>query len=357
MKKKLLFTAYNLDMGGIEKALVNLVNRIDYDKYDVTIILEKKEGIFLNEVNKNVNIQELRVSNSKNIFVRKIINFYRKYKFKRKYQNKFDFSCAYATYSYSSIKLALLASKNNSLYIHSNYSNIYEEGDFYDFFNTRSVDKFKKLIFVSKEAEEDFLKKYPSYRSRSCVINNFINIEDIKEKSKEKISVKKEKNNLLVFVGRLENKSKRIDKQINLIENLDDIELWIIGDGEDKDSISKEISDKGLEDRIKLLGQKKNPYPYIKCADYIILTSDYEGFPVIFLEAIALNKKIITTINASDAEIDISKYGNVISKDEQEMIKEVGKILKENKEVEKINLGKVQNNRMKALEKIFNEVV
>ena len=53
----------------------------------------------------------------------------------------------------------------------------------------------------------------------------------------------------MVFVGRLENKSKRIDKQINLIENLDDTELWIIGDGEDKDSISKEISDKGLEDR------------------------------------------------------------------------------------------------------------
>ena len=45
-KKKLLFTAYSLEIGGIETALVNLLNRLDYDKYEVTLILEKKEGIF-----------------------------------------------------------------------------------------------------------------------------------------------------------------------------------------------------------------------------------------------------------------------------------------------------------------------
>ena len=54
-KKKLLFAAYNLDLGGIEKALINLLNLIDYNKYEVTLVLEKKEGIFLNQLNNNGN--------------------------------------------------------------------------------------------------------------------------------------------------------------------------------------------------------------------------------------------------------------------------------------------------------------
>ena len=52
--KKLLFAAYSLDVGGIEKALVNLVNVLQNRGYDITVVLEKKQGIFLNELNKNI---------------------------------------------------------------------------------------------------------------------------------------------------------------------------------------------------------------------------------------------------------------------------------------------------------------
>ena len=71
MKKKLLFTAYSLDIGGIESALVNLLNYIDYDKYKVCLVLEKMSGDLLKKVNKNVQISEFRVSNNKNIFSEK----------------------------------------------------------------------------------------------------------------------------------------------------------------------------------------------------------------------------------------------------------------------------------------------
>ena len=54
--KKLLFAAYSLDVGGIEKALVNLVNVLQNRGYDITVVLEKKQGIFLNELNKNIKI-------------------------------------------------------------------------------------------------------------------------------------------------------------------------------------------------------------------------------------------------------------------------------------------------------------
>ena len=58
-KKNLLFTAVNLEIGGIETALQNLLNNINYDKYNVDLVLENKKGILLSKINKNVKVKEL----------------------------------------------------------------------------------------------------------------------------------------------------------------------------------------------------------------------------------------------------------------------------------------------------------
>ena len=118
--------------------------------------------------------------------------------------------------------------------------------------------------------------------------------------------------------------------------------------------MNKEEKNK-LQKRVNFLGKKANPYPYMKKADYIIFTSDYEGFPVTYLEAITLGKQIITTIPTSDDKIDMKKISNVISKDENEMVVEVKKILKEGKEKEIIDLRKVQEERIKLFSKIFDK--
>ena len=187
MKKRLLFTSYSLDIGGMETALLNLLNNIDYDKYEVVLVLEKKEGIFLNEINKNVIVKEVKVSNCKISLFRKIINFYRKYKFKRQNKNKFDFSCCYATYSYSANKLALIASENTMLYVHNNYKDLYQndERKIREFFDTRSIDKFKHIVFVSNESKKDFEEYYPSLKDKTLVFNNFIDVSKIKKLSKK----------------------------------------------------------------------------------------------------------------------------------------------------------------------------
>ena len=116
-KKNLLFASKNLDLGGIEKASINLLNRIDYSKFNVTLVLEEKKGTFLPKLNKNVRVVEVKVSNNKNVILRKLINAYRKLVFKVLNYHTYDFSCCYTTYSYSCNKLALIASSNNSLYI------------------------------------------------------------------------------------------------------------------------------------------------------------------------------------------------------------------------------------------------
>ena len=78
--KKLLFAAYSLDVGGIEKALVNLVNVLQNRGYDITVVLEKKQGIFLEDIDKKIKIIEYLPSNNKNAILRKIVNLVKRVK-------------------------------------------------------------------------------------------------------------------------------------------------------------------------------------------------------------------------------------------------------------------------------------
>ena len=353
-KNDLLFASYNLDLGGIEKALLNLTNKIDKEKYNVTIVLEKKEGLFLNNLDNNIVVKELKVSENKNIIIRKTTNFLRKLFFKIFNYNNYDFSCCYATYSYSSSKIALTASSNNSLYIHSSYEYIYDEECYKEFFETRNIYDYKHLIFVSNEARNAFLDYYSDLKNKTLVFNNFVDVNEIKNKSNEDIKVKKKYDKLFVFVGRLDDSSKKLSRAINIIDKTKDTELWLIGDGPDRKKYENEVKELKLEKRITFLGKKSNPYPYMKKADYILLTSDYEGFPVTYLEALVLKKDIVTTIITSDNEINIKDYSYIISKDKEKSIKEINTILKENKSLKRLDLEEIQNNRMKELEKLFN---
>ena len=353
-KKELLFADKSLIIGGIEAAQVNLLNNINYKKYNVTLILEEKNGELLEKVNKNVIVKELKVSNNKNIFIRKTINLTRQLIFKIFNYHNYDFSCCYTTYSYSCNKIAKTASLNNSFYIHSDYSNVYKkESDFREFFDSRKISEYKYLIFVSNESRNSFLNYYKELEAKTRVLNNFIDIYNIKEKSNEKIPNYCGKNKLFVFVGRLDDQSKKLKRAINIVKELN-VDLWIIGDGPDKKMYEEYTSKLKLQNRVTFFGKKSNPYPYIKEADYIILTSDYEGFPVVYQEALVLEKNIITTINTSDDQINMTDYAHIISKDDEEMIKQVKDIISKKEKTNKIDFNTIQKNRLKQFEKIFN---
>lgn len=359
-KKRLLFTAHSLNVGGIETALINLVNRINLEKYQVDILLEKKEGIFLDKVKEEITVREFKVYNNKNVIIRKILNLSKRLIYTATDYHTYDFSCCYATYSLSGSKLSKIASVNNSIYIHSNYEHLYtKEKDFREFFDNRDIRNFKHIIFVSNQAKDSFLKYYKEEETKCLVLNNFINTKEIEEKKKVKIEEKKPKDKtLFMFIGRLDDTSKKLGRAIHLIKEIKKAELWIIGDGKDKDKYQEMVKKEKLENRIKFLGAKKNPFPYMNIADYIILTSDYEGFPVTYLEAITLHKPLITTIDVSDDKLDIGKdYAFIISKDQQEMVNQVKEILKENKKPKKIDVEKLQSTRMDDFEKLFDGVI
>ena len=138
---------------------------------------------------------------------------------------------------------------------------------------------------------------------------------------------------------------------MNLVKELN-VELWIVGDGPDRAMYEEYKKELKVGNNITFFGMKTNPYPYMKQADYVILTSDYEGFPVIYVEALILEKQIITTIPTSDDEIDMKDYAFIIPKDNNK--KEVEKIIQSKEKKKSLDLELVYQNRMKKLEILFN---
>lgn len=319
--KKLLFSAYSLDVGGIEKALVTLANKLQNLGYDITIVLERKEGIFLKELASNIKVIEYRPSQCNNILKRKIVNLLKRIKFSLKYKNKFDFSAAFATYSLPAAYVARKTSKNSALWGHADYLTLFNgnSDETKQFFIKRKYNKFKKIIFVSNEGKDSFLNLFPDMNDKTITCNNLIDDKKIIELSKENIELEKDENCVTFLnVGRHEEKQKKLTRLIEVAKKLKDdnykFKIIFVGDGPDTEKYKEMVKKYKLDENINFLGRKQNPYPYFNISDCIVLTSDYEGYPVVFLESMVLNKPIITT-KVSDFEEVQKKFGLVAEKD------------------------------------------
>jgi glycosyltransferase involved in cell wall biosynthesis len=139
----------------------------------------------------------------------------------------------------------------------------------------------------------------------------------IKKNSKKKIKINffQKKTLNLINIGRLTCQKDQITilKAINLIKNLIDLRLLIIGKGSELFNLNKFIVDHDLKKIAKCIGYRSNPYPYIKKSDIFILSSLYEGLPNVLLEAIFLKKFIIST-NCPTGPYEIikkNKYGKL----------------------------------------------
>jgi len=357
--KKILFTAYTLDVGGIETALVSLLNNL-IDKYDITLVLEKKQGLFLDEINKKIKIIEYKPCQNKNALIRRFINLFKRIKFIIKYKNKFDFAASFATYSKMGSFCARTASKNNALWVHTNYLEFYENkvNEMTKFFEFIEYNKFNKFIFVSENAKNAYNSIFKNTEDRSLIIHNLINYEKILKKSKENITLKKE--NIVTFlnVARHDEKSKKITRLIDVAEKLKlndyKFKILLVGNGADTKMYQELVSKKQLEDYVFFLGEQSNPYPYFLISDCIVLTSEFEGYPVVFDEAFVLKKPIITT-NVSDALIDIeNKQGFVTGKDVDSIVYVMEKFIREGYSINiKNNPQEINNNILNQLDNIF----
>lgn len=356
--KKILFSAYSLDYGGIETALITLIKYLAKE-YEITLVLERKQGAFLSEIPENVKIIEYTPSSHKIILLRKAINLFKQIKFKLQYKNKFDFSASYATYSFPCSFVARCTSKNSALWVHNDYMNFYnnEVMLYKKFFNDLQIDKFKKIIFVSNLDKQIFGAEFPQYRKKAEVCHNLIDYKTILEKSEEKVEdFKRNKNITFINISRHDEKQKKISRIINATRKLNKegykFNVVLIGKGTDTkqyQNMAKDIKN------IEFLGTKKNPFPYLKMSDCLLMSSQFEGYPVVFIEALILGKPIVTT-DVSDSKKDIKdKYGIVNDNSEKGVYEGMKEFIKNGYEAQEFSAEEYNQEIVRKLQEIIDE--
>lgn len=361
-KRSLIIGSYDLGYGGIEKSLITLLKNLDYDDYLVTLVLEKKRGVFMDAVPEEVMVLEHKVSDNKNVLLRKLVNFIRQVYWIITRGDAYEVGITYATYSLPCDFVTKACATKTILYVHSNYYEAYEKDDAKtrDFFDKLGVASYDHVVFVSNESKADLCRLYPSIEGKAVTINNLVDYDYINKSASEPMTIKKGHDKVFLFVGRLDEESKRLSTLLEVAkkckENKVKASFWIVGDGPDEVRYKKIVRQEKL-DNVIFFGAQKNPYPYIKACDYLILTSKYEGFPVVYNEAIVLNKPIITTVNVSDDYVSIpNRFGFVVKKDAGSVYEQVRILVDENWAIkEKVNFETINKNRIKALEKLMED--
>ena len=285
--------------------------------------------------------------------------------FKNKYNNKFDFACSYATYSNPASFVARVASKNSVLWCHMDYLSQYggDKEKVKQFFEEKHYKEFSKLVFVSEKSKQTFLEVFPEMANKVIFINNLIDYKEIEQKAEESIpeeNLFEKKNDETIFLnyGRQEESQKRLYRIIEAVQKLKELEakfkVIFVGDGKDSNDYKKRVQELNLEKEIIFLGRKKNPFPYVKKSDCVLLTSEYEGSPVVFTETMILNKPIITTDVAGSEQIE-GKFGYVVEKNVDAIAKAMQLFMEKKFKIEnKFDAEEYNNEAFKKIEDLIN---
>ena len=305
-----------------------------------------KEGVFLKDVNNNIKVEGYNLSKIKNKYIRKIVNIFIFIKLLITNFRKYDYSVCYAPGYIPSSIVALIASKNNVAWMHTNLhiymenylpyknKNITTDKKVKKFVNRMFFRKYKKNIFVSYNALSAYLDVFPQDKNKCDVIYNIIDNETIEKKSKEKIKLDKNKEYTFISVGRHTEFDKRLSRIINASKKLNEdgleFKVLLVGEGVNTPEYKEMVKKYKLSDRVIFLGNKKNPYPYFLLGDSFILSSEFEGLPTTVMESLVLNIPIISTDVSDVKKLIDNKYGIVGDKDDDSIYKAMKKFILDN---------------------------
>lgn len=179
----------------------------------------------------------------------------------------------------------------------------------------KRLSSYKKIILLCDEMKSQAQELWPHLYEKFSVIPNPINIKKVLSKSIDQIQlpIGIQNKEFFLSVGRLSEQKNflfMIDAYKLALEKGVNWPLIIIGDGNLKTALNQKIRSLKLEDQVILLGHKDNPYPYIRHASSFLLSSDYEGFGIVLVEAMILGCPIIST-NCKVGPSDILEHGNL----------------------------------------------
>ena len=332
-KQKIIIVNNNLNVGGVQKALVNLLNEIK-EKYEVTLFIFSNSGEYKRSIPKEVKIIEansflklLGISQSQSkkeglflyiirsvlVIWTRLFNNYVPFQWLISTQKKLkDFDVA-ISYLHSSNDKSFYGGCNEFVLgkIDANKKIAFIHGDYLNFGgntlkNQKTYKKFDKIAAVSDGCKKSFIQSIPELSSKTFCVKNFHNYNEIKIKADDSPIIYNLNFFNIVTVARL-GEEKGIIRTINVIAQLVKKNYkicWhIVGEGDQRKEIEELIVFHSLRESIILYGNQDNPYRYMKNADLFLLPSYHEAAPMVFDEAKCLGLPILATKTTSTKEM------------------------------------------------------
>lgn len=331
MKKVLIFVD-SLNEGGVSKVLLDLLENINRDKYDITVMTLYNQGVYIENVKTYVKYKycfDIPNSNDNSLkaklyrkywggMLRLPESFMYKWFVKEKYDIEIAFMHGWSTKFISASnnkKSKKIAWVHVDLVTWNRVDGVFKNIDHHK----NAYSKFDEVLCVSKSVKEGVENKYNV--SNAKVLYNPIDRDKILKLSNEEIDKIDESNNIkLISVGRL-SEEKGYDRLLRVFNKLNtegyNLKLTLVGSGEKYNELNNYIRKNGLENHVSLLGYKKNPYKYVKASDLFVCSSLSEGFSLVIGEAMALGIPVVSVDCPGPNELlDYGLYGNLVKNSE-----------------------------------------
>ena len=278
MKKSIIFILPDLETGGAERIVTTIANHLPRDQFSPSILLLRKEGAYLDFLKSDIEVIDIKTPRIRHSLKPILLEI-------RKRKPDIVFSGFGEVNAYLSLFTKLfpntkfIARETNIVSQHVTRKEI---RFFYKFYNG-----YDKIIAQSQDMAQDLIKNFGIKKNKLVKINNPVDLDFIEEKLKlsERPAAFSHHHKNVVAIGNLSAR-KGFDNLLKVFSRLknQNILLHILGDGKDREMLLQMKNLLGL-DHVIFHGKQNNPYQYLKYADLFILSSRYEGFPNVLLEA------------------------------------------------------------------------
>lgn len=337
-KIKVLFLIHDLGQGGAEKVLVNLVNNLNTERFEIHVISLFGGGVYEKELRSHIKYKSL----CKKVFRgnRMIVKFLPPALLHSLcVKEQYDIEIAFLEGSISKIISGCKNSHTKTIsWIHTDQRNY--KGAISYFKNKKDADScynsFDCIVGVSESVKNRFMQNFPSAK-QPVVLYNVFETDQIKKLSEEEVtdwSFSDEEINV-VTVGKVI-KSKGFERYARIFLRLRKegipVHFYIIGskvDREETEKINRIILNSNEGEYFTFLGYKKNPYKYMKCCDLYVCPSFQEGFSTASTESLVVGVPVCTTNVAGMYEMlgANNEWGIVADNDEDSLYEAINRLI------------------------------
>lgn len=334
-KIKILFVIHDLSVGGAEKVLINLVNNMDYLKFDVTVLALFDEGVNKQFLNSKIKYRyAFRHAIRGNSHYMKLLSPKQLYRWL--VSDEYDIVISYLEGPSARIVAGCPKNKTKIVsWIHCTYHNKEELAkSFRDIKEAyKCYEKSDRMIFVSEEVKQAFIRYCP-IKCETHVLYNTNESEKIIVKAAERIEEDLFKKNTFFWcgVGKIV-PNKGFDRMIRiqrrLLEEGYDVQLLILGTGWQQKELENLCEENGVSNAVTFLGYQTNPYKYVSNCDLFVCASYAEGFSTATTEALIVGTPVCTVNVSGMKEMlgENDEFGVIVENNEEALYSGIKKLM------------------------------